>query len=151
SRPRRIEHAKSRSIRSAAERLSSGRPRKRLSQSLDRSSWRRNASAERSSSRSSYAVRPRLLARTGDSANSSVTNVSTKSVNDDIGASPDNAYAVSLTEYQRKRDFKRTPEPKGTVQPAPPRSRYVVHRHHATRLHWAVRLELRGGLVAFAV
>ena len=57
---------------------------------------------------------------------------------------------MSLTEYQRKRDFKRTPEPKGSVQPAPSR-RYVVHRHHATRLHWDVRLEMRGVLVSFAV
>jgi bifunctional non-homologous end joining protein LigD len=58
---------------------------------------------------------------------------------------------VSLTEYQKKRDFKRTPEPKGTLQEAPPRPRYVVHRHHATRLHWDVRLEMRGVLVSFAV
>jgi len=58
---------------------------------------------------------------------------------------------VSLSEYQRKRDFQRTPEPKGKVQPAPERPRYVVHRHHATRLHWDVRLEMRGVLVSFAV
>jgi len=58
---------------------------------------------------------------------------------------------VSLTEYQRKRDFKKTPEPKGTLQQAPPRPRYVVHRHHATRLHWDVRLEIRGVLASFAV
>ena len=58
---------------------------------------------------------------------------------------------MSLTEYQRKRDFQRTPEPKGKIQPAPERPRYVVHRHHATRLHWDVRLELRGVLVSFAV
>ena len=58
---------------------------------------------------------------------------------------------MSLSEYQRKRDFERTPEPKGKVQPAPERPRYVVHRHHATRLHWDVRLEMRGVLVSFAV
>jgi bifunctional non-homologous end joining protein LigD len=58
---------------------------------------------------------------------------------------------VSLTEYQKKRDFKKTPEPKGTLQSAPPRARYVVHRHHATRLHWDVRLEMRGVLASFAV
>ncbi|HYR94602.1 MAG TPA: non-homologous end-joining DNA ligase, partial [Methylomirabilota bacterium] len=58
---------------------------------------------------------------------------------------------MSLTEYQRKRDFKRTPEPKGKP-PAPTAARrYVVHRHHASRLHWDVRLELRGVLVSFAV
>lgn len=58
---------------------------------------------------------------------------------------------MSLTEYQRKRDFKRTPEPKGREPEPVETRRYVVHRHHATRLHWDVRLELRGVLVSFAV
>lgn len=58
---------------------------------------------------------------------------------------------MSLTEYQRKRDFKRTPEPKGGRPEAAPLRRYVVHRHHATRLHWDVRLEMHGVLVSFAV
>jgi len=58
---------------------------------------------------------------------------------------------VSLTEYQRKRDFKRTPEPKGKPPTSTAAQRYVVHRHHATRLHWDVRLEMRGVLVSFAV
>ena len=58
---------------------------------------------------------------------------------------------MSLTEYQRKRDFQRTPEPKGDRPDAAPLRRYVVHRHHATRLHWDVRLEMRGALVSFAV
>ena len=58
---------------------------------------------------------------------------------------------MSLTEYQRKRDFKKTPEPKGSLQDATARPRYVVHRHHATRLHWDVRLEMRGVLASFAV
>ena len=58
---------------------------------------------------------------------------------------------MSLTEYQRKRDFKKTPEPKGTVQKPPALPRYVVHRHHATRLHWDVRLEHEGVLLSFAV
>ena len=58
---------------------------------------------------------------------------------------------MSLAEYQRKRDFKRTPEPKGKDPKATAARRYVVHRHHATRLHWDVRLEMRGVLVSFAV
>ncbi len=58
---------------------------------------------------------------------------------------------MSLTEYQRKRDFKRTPEPKGRQPEATAARRYVVHRHHATRLHWDVRLEMRGILASWAV
>ena len=58
---------------------------------------------------------------------------------------------MSLTEYQRKRDFKRTPEPKGKKPKETVARRYVVHRHHATRLHWDVRLEMRGILASWAV
>jgi bifunctional non-homologous end joining protein LigD len=58
---------------------------------------------------------------------------------------------VTLTEYQRKRDFARTPEPKGKAPKGKPTQRYVVHRHHATRLHWDVRLEMRGVLASWAV
>ncbi|HEY6959848.1 MAG TPA: DNA ligase D [Candidatus Limnocylindria bacterium] len=58
---------------------------------------------------------------------------------------------MSLTEYQRKRDFQRTPEPKGRKPKASAMRRYVVHRHHATRLHWDVRLEMHGILASWAV
>jgi bifunctional non-homologous end joining protein LigD len=58
---------------------------------------------------------------------------------------------LSLTEYQRKRDFRRTPEPKGKLPEKEETRRYVVHRHHATRLHWDVRLEMRGILASWAV
>ena len=58
---------------------------------------------------------------------------------------------MSLTEYQRKRDFGRTPEPKGKQPKGQETRRYVVHRHHATRLHWDVRLEMRGILASWAV
>ncbi|HET7701020.1 MAG TPA: DNA ligase D [Candidatus Limnocylindria bacterium] len=58
---------------------------------------------------------------------------------------------MSLTEYQRKRDFRRTPEPKGKPPTVTAARRYVVHRHHATRLHWDVRLEMHGILASWAV
>ncbi|HEV8470697.1 MAG TPA: DNA ligase D [Candidatus Limnocylindria bacterium] len=58
---------------------------------------------------------------------------------------------MSLTDYQRKRDFRRTPEPKGKQPKTEETRRYVVHRHHATRLHWDVRLEMRGILASWAV
>lgn len=60
---------------------------------------------------------------------------------------------MTLTEYQRKRDFAKTPEPKGKPRAkkaaGPPR--FVVQRHHATRLHWDVRLEMDGVLPSWAV
>ena len=59
---------------------------------------------------------------------------------------------MSLREYQKKRDFARTPEPKGRVaRKKDQRLRYVVHRHHASRLHWDVRLEMDGVLASWAV
>ncbi len=58
---------------------------------------------------------------------------------------------MSLAEYRRKRDFSRTPEPKGRGPKKRAAARYVVHRHHATRLHWDVRLEMRGILASWAV
>jgi bifunctional non-homologous end joining protein LigD len=58
-----------------------------------------------------------------------------------------------LDEYKRKRDPQRTPEPAGKdagEAAAEQRSggdRFVVQEHHATRLHWDLRLE-RGGVAA---
>ena len=58
---------------------------------------------------------------------------------------------MSLEEYRRKRDFRKTPEPKGRRARPSAAQRYVVHRHHATRLHWDVRLEMHGVLASWAV
>jgi bifunctional non-homologous end joining protein LigD len=55
-----------------------------------------------------------------------------------------------LTEYQRKRDFRATPEPKGRRE----KSRlpiFVVQRHAASRLHFDFRLEINGALASWAV
>ncbi len=61
---------------------------------------------------------------------------------------------MPLKEYQRKRDFKKTPEPAGG-QPAESIAgrggRFVVQRHRATRLHYDFRLEIDGVLVSWAV
>lgn len=58
----------------------------------------------------------------------------------------------ALTKYRSMRDPARTPEP---VPAESPRSgtgdRFVVHEHHARRLHWDVRLEREGVLVSWAV
>jgi bifunctional non-homologous end joining protein LigD len=55
-----------------------------------------------------------------------------------------------LESYSKKRSFEKTPEP-------PPReivgrgSAFVVHRHHASRLHYDLRLEQNGVLKSWAV
>jgi bifunctional non-homologous end joining protein LigD len=59
--------------------------------------------------------------------------------------------AEQLGEYRRKRDPARTPEPMGEGRAAEGALRFVVQEHHATRLHWDLRLERDGVLVSFAV
>lgn len=57
---------------------------------------------------------------------------------------------MPLTEYNRKRDFARTREPHGTLAKRS-RRRFVVHEHHASRLHFDFRLEIAGVLKSWAV
>ncbi len=58
-----------------------------------------------------------------------------------------------LGEYERKRNFDATPEPDGSRRSKAARSapRFVIHEHHATRLHWDLRLEHDGALASWAV
>lgn len=56
----------------------------------------------------------------------------------------------NLARYRQKRDFTKTPEPKG-VQAAKSRFRYLIQKHAATRLHYDFRLELDGVLKSWAV
>jgi bifunctional non-homologous end joining protein LigD len=60
---------------------------------------------------------------------------------------------MSLLEYERKRDFSRTPEPK-PGKPAKSElhaGRYFIQRHNATRLHYDFRLEIDGTLKSWAI
>jgi len=60
---------------------------------------------------------------------------------------------MSLTEYRKKRNFKRTAEPVGSqrFRPSGKLPIFVVQKHQATRLHYDLRLEIDGVLVSWAV
>lgn len=57
---------------------------------------------------------------------------------------------MSLKEYQKKRKFTKTPEPKGGIE-STGKSRFVIQRHQARRLHYDLRLEMEGVLKSWAV
>jgi len=59
--------------------------------------------------------------------------------------------ADRLGTYRAKRDFEATPEPAGETGPAAERARFVIQEHHATRLHWDLRLEHDGVLASWAI
>lgn len=60
---------------------------------------------------------------------------------------------AKLSEYHKKRDFKRTPEPRGKTpgEAANGGGRYVIHKHAARRLHYDLRLERGGVFESWAV
>ncbi len=49
--------------------------------------------------------------------------------------------ADRLGTYKAKRDFEKSPEPKGKRGGAKDAARFVVQEHSARRLHWDLRLE----------
>jgi bifunctional non-homologous end joining protein LigD len=60
---------------------------------------------------------------------------------------------MGLTEYKRKRDFKKTAEPAGKPLPKKVKgaSRFVIQKHAARRLHYDFRLEMEGVLKSWAL
>ena len=56
----------------------------------------------------------------------------------------------NLIEYQQKRNFDKTPEPKGEIILGEDKI-YVIQKHMATHLHYDLRLEMDGVLKSWAV
>ena len=60
---------------------------------------------------------------------------------------------MALKKYQAKRDFQRTPEPKGAshAKHSTKDLTFVIQKHQASHLHYDFRLEWNGVLVSWAV
>ena len=59
---------------------------------------------------------------------------------------------MSLTAYKKKRNLKKTKEPKAKEKKSSSKKLiYLIHEHHATHLHWDLRLEMEGVLKSWAV
>jgi DNA ligase D-like protein (predicted 3'-phosphoesterase) len=59
---------------------------------------------------------------------------------------------MPLTQYQKKRKFSETSEPRGKEKKGKSKKLiFVIHRHEASHLHWDLRLEIDGVLKSWAV
>ncbi len=58
---------------------------------------------------------------------------------------------ASLKEYDKKRNFKKTTEPKSAKKKSTSKLIFVIHEHHASHLHYDFRLEWEGVLKSWAV
>lgn len=57
----------------------------------------------------------------------------------------------SLTQYRRKRDFTKTPEPEGKTEKRKNERRFVIQFHFARKDHYDFRLEWNGVLLSWAI
>jgi len=57
---------------------------------------------------------------------------------------------MSLKAYTKKRNLKKSGEPSATIKKNKSQI-YMIHEHHASHLHWDLRLEMDGVLKSWAV
>ena len=58
---------------------------------------------------------------------------------------------MGIKKYRAKRDFNKTPEPKGFNTSASNQLHFCIQKHAARRLHYDFRLEYKGVLLSWAV
>ncbi|MCX6749203.1 MAG: 3'-phosphoesterase [Candidatus Pacearchaeota archaeon] len=58
---------------------------------------------------------------------------------------------MALKTYQKKRNFKKTPEPAGKIKASGKKLIFVIHRHEASHLHYDFRLQINNVLRSWAV
>ena len=56
-----------------------------------------------------------------------------------------------LEQYKKKRDFETTPEPKPVIKQSKSKNSFVIQQHHASHMHYDLRLEIDGTLKSWAV
>lgn len=78
------------------------------------------------------------------------TKRSTAQTAKDLPPSPHHKTPDQLDGYAKKRDFEKTSEPSAEIS-TDTGHRFVIHRHHASRLHYDLRLEQKGVLKSWAV
>lgn len=59
---------------------------------------------------------------------------------------------MSLSQYSKKRNLSKTPEPKPKIKKSSLKKKiFVVQEHHASHLHWDFRLEMERVLKSWAI